>query len=141
VLPLFDRHDPSERSSAFRRVHREGPLRTALVGECNVSTHVSMVRCPSTIAAVSSPSIFLEHASGPVALFEVDDVSGARSDLVQAGIEVIGAAGNESGVAYALTWKSTRRYARMASLAPRKRPRRELHDLVAGVGEEDDPIA
>ncbi len=28
----------------------------------------------------------------------------------------------------------------MASIAPSERLRRELHDLVAGVGEEDDPI-
>jgi catechol 2,3-dioxygenase-like lactoylglutathione lyase family enzyme len=33
---------------------------------------------------------FLEHAAGPVALFEVDDVHVARADLVEAGIEVIG---------------------------------------------------
>jgi len=28
----------------------------------------------------------------------------------------------------------------MASIAPSQRLRRELHDLVAGVGDEDDPI-
>jgi catechol 2,3-dioxygenase-like lactoylglutathione lyase family enzyme len=33
---------------------------------------------------------FAEHASGPVALFEVDDVRGARDELAAAGIEVIG---------------------------------------------------
>jgi putative transposase len=48
--------------------------------------------------------------------------------------------GIESGVTSALTWKSTRRYALMSSIVPSERLRRELHDLVAGVGEEDDPI-
>jgi catechol 2,3-dioxygenase-like lactoylglutathione lyase family enzyme len=33
---------------------------------------------------------FAEHAKGPVALFEVDDVRGARDELVAAGIDVIG---------------------------------------------------
>jgi hypothetical protein len=33
---------------------------------------------------------FREHASGPVALFEVDDVRRARSELDAAGLEVIG---------------------------------------------------
>jgi catechol 2,3-dioxygenase-like lactoylglutathione lyase family enzyme len=32
-----------------------------------------------------------DHATGPVALFEVDDVHGARDELVAAGIDVIGA--------------------------------------------------
>jgi hypothetical protein len=33
---------------------------------------------------------FGRHASGPVALFEVDDVRSARAELVAAGVEVIG---------------------------------------------------
>ena len=33
---------------------------------------------------------FAKHARGPVALFEVDDVRGARAELVAAGIQVIG---------------------------------------------------
>jgi catechol 2,3-dioxygenase-like lactoylglutathione lyase family enzyme len=33
---------------------------------------------------------FAEQASGPVALFEVDDVRGARDELAAAGVEVIG---------------------------------------------------
>jgi len=39
--------------------------------------------------------------------------------------------GIESGVASALTWKSTRRYALMASMVPSERLRRELEDVVA----------
>jgi hypothetical protein len=35
-------------------------------------------------------AFFSEQASGPVALFEVDDVQGAESELVAAGIEVVG---------------------------------------------------
>ena len=35
-------------------------------------------------------SFFAEHAGGPVALFEVADVHGARGELVAAGIEVVG---------------------------------------------------
>src|SRR3989337_3296539 len=46
----------------------------------------------------------------------------------------------ESGVASALTWKSTRRYALMASIVPSERLRRELTEIVAGIGGEDDPI-
>jgi Transposase, Mutator family len=42
----------------------------------------------------------------------------------------------ESGVASAMTRKSTRRYALIAS----ERLRRELLDLIAGVGDEHDPI-
>jgi catechol 2,3-dioxygenase-like lactoylglutathione lyase family enzyme len=33
---------------------------------------------------------YAEHAAGPVALFEVDDVRRARDELVAAGVEVIG---------------------------------------------------
>jgi catechol 2,3-dioxygenase-like lactoylglutathione lyase family enzyme len=42
---------------------------------------------------------FQAHASGPVPLFEVDDVDSARGELEAAGIEVIGAAERDS------TWK------------------------------------
>jgi hypothetical protein len=35
-------------------------------------------------------AFFSEQASGPVALFEVDDVQGAESELIAAGIEVVG---------------------------------------------------
>jgi catechol 2,3-dioxygenase-like lactoylglutathione lyase family enzyme len=33
---------------------------------------------------------FAEHASGPVALFEVDDVCTAHAELVAAGVEIVG---------------------------------------------------
>lgn len=39
-----------------------------------------------------------------------------------------------------MTWKSTRRRALTASIAPSERLRRELEDLIAGVGDEGDPI-
>jgi hypothetical protein len=39
-----------------------------------------------------------------------------------------------------LTWKPTRRYALMASIAPGERLRRELEDVIGGAGEELDPI-
>jgi Transposase, Mutator family len=39
-----------------------------------------------------------------------------------------------------LTWKSTRRYALMASIVPSERLRRELEEIVAGAGGADDPI-
>jgi catechol 2,3-dioxygenase-like lactoylglutathione lyase family enzyme len=39
---------------------------------------------------------FREHASGPVPLFEVDDVAAARSELEAAGIEIVGSAGRDS---------------------------------------------
>jgi catechol 2,3-dioxygenase-like lactoylglutathione lyase family enzyme len=39
---------------------------------------------------------FTEQAAGPVPLFEVDDVHLARRELVEAGIEVIGATGRDS---------------------------------------------
>lgn len=39
---------------------------------------------------------FHEHASGPVPLFEVDDVHAARAELEAAGIEIVGAAGRDS---------------------------------------------
>lgn len=35
-------------------------------------------------------AFFREHASGPVALFEVDDVLAARADLIAAEIQLIG---------------------------------------------------
>ena len=38
---------------------------------------------------------FSEHAAGPVPLFEVDDVSAARSELEAAGIELVGTAGRD----------------------------------------------
>ena len=34
--------------------------------------------------------LFVREANGPVALFEVDDVGAARSELIAAGIEVLG---------------------------------------------------
>lgn len=40
---------------------------------------------------------FTGHAAGPVPLFEVDDVPNARRELEEAGIEVIGATGRDSG--------------------------------------------
>lgn len=39
---------------------------------------------------------FTEHATGPVPLFEVDDVHLARRELEEAGIEVIGTTGRDS---------------------------------------------
>ena len=39
---------------------------------------------------------FEEHAAGPVPLFEVDDVHSARTELVDAGIEIVGALGRDS---------------------------------------------
>ncbi len=39
---------------------------------------------------------FKEHAAGPVPLFEVDNVHSARSELMDAGIEIIGPLGRDS---------------------------------------------
>jgi catechol 2,3-dioxygenase-like lactoylglutathione lyase family enzyme len=39
---------------------------------------------------------FAEHASGPVPLFEVDDVHAARRELETAGIEIVGPPGRDS---------------------------------------------
>jgi catechol 2,3-dioxygenase-like lactoylglutathione lyase family enzyme len=39
---------------------------------------------------------FKQHATGPVALFEVDDVHGARAELDAAGIEIVGTLGRDS---------------------------------------------
>jgi catechol 2,3-dioxygenase-like lactoylglutathione lyase family enzyme len=39
---------------------------------------------------------FEEHAAGPVPLFEVDDVHSARTELADAGIEIVGPAGRDS---------------------------------------------
>ena len=39
---------------------------------------------------------FGEHASGPVPLFEVDDVRAARGELEAAGIEIVGEPGRDS---------------------------------------------
>jgi catechol 2,3-dioxygenase-like lactoylglutathione lyase family enzyme len=39
---------------------------------------------------------FGEHATGPVPLFEVDDVAAARRELEAAGIEIVGAPGRDS---------------------------------------------
>ena len=39
--------------------------------------------------------LFGEHATGPVPLFEVDDVAGAREELVAAGIEIVGPSGQD----------------------------------------------
>jgi catechol 2,3-dioxygenase-like lactoylglutathione lyase family enzyme len=39
---------------------------------------------------------FTEHATGPVPLFEVGDVHAARSELEQAGIEIVGPLGRDS---------------------------------------------
>jgi hypothetical protein len=41
-------------------------------------------------------AFFSEQASGPVALFEVDDVHVAHSELIAAGIEVIGSIERDS---------------------------------------------
>jgi catechol 2,3-dioxygenase-like lactoylglutathione lyase family enzyme len=38
---------------------------------------------------------FGEHGRGPVALFEVDDLDAARSELEAAGVEIIGPAGHD----------------------------------------------
>jgi catechol 2,3-dioxygenase-like lactoylglutathione lyase family enzyme len=38
---------------------------------------------------------FGEHATGPVPLFEVDDVAAAREELVAAGIEIVGPSGKD----------------------------------------------
>jgi len=43
-----------------------------------------------------SYAFFTEHATGPVALFEVDDVHRARDELQEAGVEVIGATARDS---------------------------------------------
>lgn len=40
--------------------------------------------------------LFSEQATGPVALFEVDDVSAARAELADAGIELIGSVERDS---------------------------------------------
>jgi catechol 2,3-dioxygenase-like lactoylglutathione lyase family enzyme len=40
--------------------------------------------------------LFTQHASGPVPLFEVDDVHLARGELEEAGIEVLGDTGRDS---------------------------------------------
>jgi catechol 2,3-dioxygenase-like lactoylglutathione lyase family enzyme len=39
---------------------------------------------------------FGEHASGPVPLFEVDDVGSARRELEEAGIEIVGPPGRDT---------------------------------------------
>jgi len=39
--------------------------------------------------------LFGEHATGPVALFEVDDLSAARAELTAAGIELVGEPGRD----------------------------------------------
>jgi catechol 2,3-dioxygenase-like lactoylglutathione lyase family enzyme len=39
---------------------------------------------------------FRRHAAGPVPLFEVDDVHGARKEFEQAGIEIVGPCGRDS---------------------------------------------
>jgi hypothetical protein len=39
---------------------------------------------------------FKEHAAGPVPLFEVDNVHLARSELMDAGIEIVGPVGRDS---------------------------------------------
>ena len=41
-------------------------------------------------------AFFREQASGPVPLFEVDDVRAARRELEAAGIEIVGTAGRDS---------------------------------------------
>jgi hypothetical protein len=40
---------------------------------------------------------FGTHARGPVPLFEVDDVRDARRELEEAGIEIVGALGRDTG--------------------------------------------
>jgi hypothetical protein len=39
---------------------------------------------------------FTENTAGPVPLFEVDDVHGARTELVEAGVEIVGEMGRDS---------------------------------------------
>ena len=39
---------------------------------------------------------FGEHATGPVPLFEVDDVHAARLELEAAGVEIVGEPGRDS---------------------------------------------
>lgn len=39
---------------------------------------------------------FAAHATGPVPLFEVDDVASARGELEAAGVELVGSAGRDS---------------------------------------------
>jgi catechol 2,3-dioxygenase-like lactoylglutathione lyase family enzyme len=41
-------------------------------------------------------TFFAEHATGPVALFEVDDLDHARSELEAAGVEIVGPPGRDS---------------------------------------------
>jgi hypothetical protein len=38
---------------------------------------------------------FMQHAAGPVPLFEVDDVHSARTELMDAGIEIVGPLGRD----------------------------------------------
>lgn len=40
---------------------------------------------------------YTEHADGPVVLFEVDDLTEARAELVAAGMELVGPADSDSG--------------------------------------------
>jgi catechol 2,3-dioxygenase-like lactoylglutathione lyase family enzyme len=42
-------------------------------------------------------AFFAEHATGPVPLFEVDDVHAARAELEIAGIEIVGEPGRDAG--------------------------------------------
>jgi catechol 2,3-dioxygenase-like lactoylglutathione lyase family enzyme len=39
---------------------------------------------------------FKQHATGPVPLFEVDDVHSARAELMEAGIQIVGPVGRDS---------------------------------------------
>jgi hypothetical protein len=41
-------------------------------------------------------AFFTEHATGPVPLFEVDDVHQARGELESAGVQIIGELGQDS---------------------------------------------
>jgi catechol 2,3-dioxygenase-like lactoylglutathione lyase family enzyme len=40
---------------------------------------------------------YAEHATGPIVLFEVDDLAGARAELAAAGIQLVGPVDSDSG--------------------------------------------
>jgi catechol 2,3-dioxygenase-like lactoylglutathione lyase family enzyme len=64
--------------------------------------------------------LFRDNASGPVALFEVDDLESARAELDAAGIEVVGGPGRDT----AWEWLNFRA------------PDGHLYELAARVGAE-----
>jgi hypothetical protein len=55
---------------------------------------VSLLR--DTMGPDPYSEFFKEHAAGPVPLFEVDNVHLARSELMDAGIEILGPVGRDS---------------------------------------------